>query len=277
MRRSTDGLPRLLQCFIATLFLFASALLADAQEYSDLVFSDTENISFTHGGIEYEGHFSLIPPVGEHVLDYQDTYDPPLPGVSGAIVTLRVRGGEFKGAVIIPEWIQLICDVPNGYFDEFGNFIFDCDENGYQIYHQESLKAYVTEMSCDLSGNQDLTSISLPKTLCRSYNLSFAGCTNLKSASFYLSRYRNCATVMPSFDGCTNLTSVSMGLYSAETDEEGNILPVEYDSGSFTGCKNLSSISYPDGLKYLSMNYFSGCIYNHRTTKTNQKYPSVNL
>ena len=22
---------------------------------------------------------------------------------------------------------------------------------------------------------------------------------------------------------------------------------------------------------------FSGCIYNHRTTKTNQKYPSVNL
>lgn len=23
--------------------------------------------------------------------------------------------------------------------------------------------------------------------------------------------------------------------------------------------------------------YFYGCIYNHRTTKTNQKYPSVNL
>ena len=22
---------------------------------------------------------------------------------------------------------------------------------------------------------------------------------------------------------------------------------------------------------------FNGCIYNHRTTKTNQKYPSVNL
>ena len=22
---------------------------------------------------------------------------------------------------------------------------------------------------------------------------------------------------------------------------------------------------------------FEGCIYNHRTTKTNQKYPSVNL
>lgn len=30
-------------------------------------------------------------------------------------------------------------------------------------------------------------------------------------------------------------------------------------------------------LPILVMEHFKLCIYNHRTTKTNQKYPSVNL
>lgn len=33
----------------------------------------------------------------------------------------------------------------------------------------------------------------------------------------------------------------------------------------------------PDGSQFLQMGKTRVCIYNHRTTKTNQKYPSVNL
>ena len=48
----------------------------------------------------------------------------------------------------------------------------------------------------------------------------------------------------------------------------------------FGGCSNLTSLNVSNFntenvTDMLSM--FYGCIYNHRTTKTNQKYPSVNL
>lgn len=36
-------------------------------------------------------------------------------------------------------------------------------------------------------------------------------------------------------------------------------------------------ISYSDLMQSIGFVLFSKCIYNHRTTKTNQKYPSVNL
>lgn len=47
---------------------------------------------------------------------------------------------------------------------------------------------------------------------------------------------------------------------------------------AFWGCKSLSgNISFPEGLETIAAGAFMNCIYNHRTTKTNQKYPSVNL
>ena len=45
----------------------------------------------------------------------------------------------------------------------------------------------------------------------------------------------------------------------------------------FSGNTNLTVVTLPDGLVEIGNYAFSGCIYNHRTTKTNQKYPSVNL
>ena len=36
-------------------------------------------------------------------------------------------------------------------------------------------------------------------------------------------------------------------------------------------------ITTPENTYAIMSRPFSGCIYNHRTTKTNQKYPSVNL
>ena len=46
---------------------------------------------------------------------------------------------------------------------------------------------------------------------------------------------------------------------------------------AFDGCTCLQSIVIPDGVTEITGSAFSDCIYNHRTTKTNQKYPSVNL
>ena len=34
---------------------------------------------------------------------------------------------------------------------------------------------------------------------------------------------------------------------------------------------------FVDSTSFINKDYSKGCIYNHRTTKTNQKYPSVNL
>ena len=47
--------------------------------------------------------------------------------------------------------------------------------------------------------------------------------------------------------------------------------------GAFSGCTNLVDINIPEGVTSIEGSAFSRCIYNHRTTKTNQKYPSVNL
>ena len=48
-------------------------------------------------------------------------------------------------------------------------------------------------------------------------------------------------------------------------------------SHTFGFCDNLRQIELPDGIKEIEAGAFKHCIYNHRTTKTNQKYPSVNL
>ena len=46
---------------------------------------------------------------------------------------------------------------------------------------------------------------------------------------------------------------------------------------AFSCCESLTSISIPNSVTNIGDSAFWGCIYNHRTTKTNQKYPSVNL
>ena len=45
----------------------------------------------------------------------------------------------------------------------------------------------------------------------------------------------------------------------------------------FSGCSSLTSVTIPNSVTTIKEYAFNTCIYNHRTTKTNQKYPSVNL
>ena len=48
-------------------------------------------------------------------------------------------------------------------------------------------------------------------------------------------------------------------------------------NSAFEQCASLISIDIPASVETIEAAAFSYCIYNHRTTKTNQKYPSVNL
>lgn len=49
------------------------------------------------------------------------------------------------------------------------------------------------------------------------------------------------------------------------------------DNSAFENCTRLETIVIPDSVTKIEAWAFHCCIYNHRTTKTNQKYPSVNL
>ena len=48
-------------------------------------------------------------------------------------------------------------------------------------------------------------------------------------------------------------------------------------NSAFEQCASLISIDIPANVETIGTAVFGNCIYNHRTTKTNQKYPSVNL
>ena len=46
---------------------------------------------------------------------------------------------------------------------------------------------------------------------------------------------------------------------------------------AFRYCSRLTSVTIPNSVTTIGRRAFVRSIYNHRTTKTNQKYPSVNL
>ena len=68
------------------------------------------------------------------------------------------------------------------------------------------------------------------------------------------------------FSNCSGLTSVTIPSSVTSLGE-----------WCFYYCSGLTSVTIPSSVTSLGEWCFSNCIYNHRTTKTNQKYPSVNL
>ena len=119
----------------------------------------------------------------------------------------------------------------------------------------------VTRFSPEQSfnGQTELTSVTIPPTVTSIG--SFAGCYKLTKMVI-----PNTVTEMTgNFNDCPLLKEV--------------VLPENLKSltSSFSNCTSLETITIPKSVESINGYLFTGCIYNHRTTKTNQKYPSVNL
>ena len=108
-----------------------------------------------------------------------------------------------------------------------------------------------------------LTSINIPDDVTNIGDEAFLGCESLTSINI-----PDGVTNIGSgaFDGCNSLASINI---------PNNMTNIEV--GAFCGCESLTSIIIPNSVTNIGDNAFRQCIYNHRTTKTNQKYPSVNL
>ena len=92
---------------------------------------------------------------------------------------------------------------------------------------------------------------------------AFRGCSSLTSVTIP----NSVKTINGSaFSDCSFLTSVTI---------PNSVTTI--GKNAFSYCKSLISVTIPNSVTTIGVGAFRTCIYNHRTTKTNQKYPSVNL
>ena len=137
-------------------------------------------------------------------------------------------------------------------------------------------------------------SVSIPETVTN--NGTEYSVTKIGSYAFYYSAVtsvsmQGCITSIGSeaFDGCQNLETVALpeSLTTLGNDAFrscSSLKTIKIPSGvtaipdfCFGNCSSLESVTIPEGVTTIGSGAFLSCIYNHRTTKTNQKYPSVNL
>lgn len=136
--------------------------------------------------------------------------------------------------------------------------------------------AYIYLKNC-----KTIKEATLPKTLLRD---GFINCTALEKVTFL----EGCAEI-PSlwFASCSALKTIvwpsTMKKIGDAAFEYAGLetltLPEGFNSLGERCFKNskLVNVVLPNSLTEIPREAFSDCIYNHRTTKTNQKYPSVNL
>ena len=108
-----------------------------------------------------------------------------------------------------------------------------------------------------------LTKINIPNSVTSIGESAFSECRSLTSISIPDS-VTNIGE--SAFYGCSSLTSINIPHSVTSIGNE-----------AFSECYFLTSINIPNSVIKMAGNPFIYCIYNHRTTKTNQKYPSVNL
>ena len=110
---------------------------------------------------------------------------------------------------------------------------------------------------------RSLTNINIPNSVTTIGHLAFWDCkflTNIKIPN-------SVTTIGDSaFVSCDSLTNINIPNSVTTIGNWG-----------FGACKSITSITIPNSVVTIIGNPFFYCIYNHRTTKTNQKYPSVNL
>ena len=112
-------------------------------------------------------------------------------------------------------------------------------------------------------GCSALTSVTIPNSVTKIGDRAFADCSALTSVTIP-NGVRGIGD--RAFYNCSSLTSVTI---------PNGVRGI--GDFTFAGCRSLSSVTIPNSVTKIGDRAFANCIYNHRTTKTNQKYPSVNL
>ena len=129
--------------------------------------------------------------------------------------------------------------------------------SGYGTFTITGIYAFAFD-DCD-----GLTSVTIPNSVTSIGYMAFCRCSGLTSITIPNSVK---SIGDNAFSSCSGLTSVTIP--NSVTSIGG---------GAFSYCENLTSVTIPNSVTSIGDGAFSICIYNHRTTKTNQKYPSVNL
>ena len=173
----------------------------------------------------------------------------------GCQVAKNSSRNNYSGDIVIPDTVV------------YNNMTYVVTGIGEEaFYNCDKLRSLVIPNTVTTIGNgafwgSSITSIELPNSV-----------TTIGEYVFYRSRLRN--IIFPN-----SLTAIGKNAFS-ECKFTSIKLPSTLRTlgqGAFDGCEYLKSVEIPRGIRMLPLSVFSRCIYNHRTTKTNQKYPSVNL
>lgn len=131
-----------------------------------------------------------------------------------------------------------------------------------------------------------IQSVVLPNTITMIDARAFAYCENLSSivipdgvTQIGMEAFRDCKG-LTSITIPNSVTEIGHEAFQACESITSIIIPnsvTKIANGAFRFCTNLASVIIPNSVIDIDDYAFIYCIYNHRTTKTNQKYPSVNL
>ena len=186
----------------------------------------------------------------------------------------EMAGGDGYGGILS------ILDLSEARIVEGGDYYYNNNYNNDYFYTSNDIIGEYTFFHCT-----SLKSIKLPSSVTKIEDYAFSECGDLTSVNIPSNvtkigkeAFTSCSLTsvdIPSsvtkigesaFKACSSLTSVNI---------PSNVTEIE--NKTFSNCKSLTSINIPSSVTKIGDGAFCFCIYNHRTTKTNQKYPSVNL